>query len=68
MQVTAEVQELADSLSHSSDLAAAIAAGIVGLKATDCNEDAVEGLHALAANLSNELKRLSGRVRRFSRD
>ena len=68
MQVTAEVQELADSLSHSSDLAAAIAAGIVGLKATDFNVDAVEGLHALASNLSNELKRLSGEFRRFTRD
>jgi len=68
MQVTAEAQEIADSLNRYSDLAAAIAAGVIGLKATDCNEDAVEGLHTLASNLSNELKRLSGKVHRFGRD
>jgi len=68
MPSTAEGQEIANSLNRFSDLAAAIAAGIVGLKATDCNQDAVEGLHTLASNLSNELKRLSGKVYRFSRD
>jgi hypothetical protein len=68
MQFTAEAQEIANSLNRYSDLAAAIAAGIVGLKATDCNHNAVEGLHTLASDLSNELSRLSGKVNRLRRD